>query len=130
MAASIKVLYDENDNTPLHMAALADGIGCSQYVIESIAKSTIRNTASLFTQTVKQGLIPLHLAAMSLNADVIEYFMIDHHDPYTEEMFNVVSKSGRTPLHYLVVHNNDFARILDDDFKQGQLLKKLVLKKA
>lgn len=128
VAASIKVLYDENDNTPLHMAALADGIGCSQYVIESIAKSTIRNTASLF-HTKSQGLIPLHLAAMSLNAEVIEYFMIDHHDPYTEEMFNVVSKSGRTPLHYLVVHNNDFARILDEDFKQGQFLKKLVLKK-
>ncbi|WP_353288148.1 ankyrin repeat domain-containing protein [Wolbachia endosymbiont (group B) of Gerris lacustris] len=128
VAASIKVLYDENDNTPLHMAALADGIGCSQYVIESIAKSTIRNTVSLF-HTNSQGLIPLRLAAMSLNAELIEYFMTDHHDPYTEEMFNVVSKSGRTPSHYLVVHNNDFTRILDEDFKQGQFLKKLVLKK-
>ncbi|WP_353274461.1 ankyrin repeat domain-containing protein [Wolbachia endosymbiont (group B) of Hofmannophila pseudospretella] len=128
VAASIKVLYDENDNTPLHMAALADGIGCSQYVIESIAKSTIRNTVSLF-HTNSQGLIPLHLAAMSLNAEVIEYFMTDHHDPYTEEMFNVVSKSGRTPLHYLVINDNDFARIVDEDFKQDQFLKNLVLEK-
>ncbi|WP_264376068.1 ankyrin repeat domain-containing protein [Wolbachia endosymbiont (group B) of Sphaerophoria taeniata] len=128
VAASIKVLYDENDNTPLHMAALADGIGCSQYVIESIAKSTIRNTVSLFRAN-SQGLIPLHLAAMILNAEVIEYFMTDHHDPYTEEMFNVVSKSGRTPLHYLVMSDNDFEKTINEDFKQGQFLKKLVLEK-
>ncbi|UYC23445.1 ankyrin repeat domain-containing protein [Wolbachia endosymbiont of Aedes aegypti] len=128
VAASIKVLYDEDDNTPLHMAALANGIGCSQYVIESTAKSTIRNTASLF-HTNSQGLIPLHLAAMILNAEVIEYFMTDHHDPYTEEMFNVVSQSGRTPLHYLVMNDNDFARIVNEDFKQDQFLKSLVLEK-
>lgn len=70
------MLYDENDNTPLHMAALADGIGFFQYVIESIAKSTIRNTLPLFN-TNSQGLIPLHLAAMSLNAELIEYFITD-----------------------------------------------------
>lgn len=128
VAASIKVLYDENDNTPLHMAALADGIGCSQYVIESIARSTIRNTASLF-HTNSQGLIPLHLAAMSLNAELIEYFMTDNHYPYNKKMFNVVSKSGRTALHYLVMSDNDFEKTINEDFKQGQFLKKLVLEK-
>lgn len=128
VAASIKVLYDENDNTPLHMAALADGIGCSQYVIESIAKSTIRNTVSLF-HTNSQGLIPLHLAAMSLNAEVIEYFMTDNHYPYNKKMLNVVSKSGRTALHYLVMSDNDFEKTINEDFKQGQFLKKLILEK-
>ncbi|WP_265025248.1 ankyrin repeat domain-containing protein [Wolbachia endosymbiont (group B) of Pammene fasciana] len=128
VAASIKVLYDENDNTPLHMAALANDIEFSQYVIESIAKSTIRNTVPLFN-TNSQGLIPLHLAAMSLNAELIEYFMKDNHYPYNKKMLNVVSKSGRTALHYLVMSDNDFEKTINEDFKQGQFLKKLVLEK-
>ncbi|WP_264719842.1 ankyrin repeat domain-containing protein [Wolbachia endosymbiont (group B) of Eucosma cana] len=124
VAASIKVLCDENNNTLLHMAALADGVVCSQYIIESVSKSTIRK---LFN-TNNHKLTPLHLAAMTLNAEVIEYFITDNYH-YTEKMLNVVSKSDRTPLHYLVMHDNDFERILDEDFKQGQFLKKLVLEK-
>lgn len=124
VAASTKVLYDENNNTLLHMAALADGIVCSQYIIESTSKSTIRK---LFN-TNNHKLTPLHLAAMSLNAEVIEYFMMDNY-LYTEKMLNVVSKSGRTPLHYLVMSDNDFEKTINEDFKQDQFLKKLILEK-
>lgn len=115
VAASSKALYDENNNTPLHIAALVDDIGLFKYVIESIAKSTMRSTEPLFNEN-SQGLIPLHLAAMSLNAELIEYFITDNHYPYIEKTFNVVSKSGRTPLHYLVIPDNDFAKIVDEDF--------------
>ncbi len=127
LANSVEVLFsrnDENNNTLLHMAALADGVVCSQYIIESVSKSTIRK---LFN-TNNHKLTPLHLAAMTLNAEVIEYFITDNYH-YTEKMLNVVSKSDRTPLQYLVMHDNDFERILDEDFKQGQFLKKLVLEK-
>nr|WP_245609333.1 hypothetical protein [Wolbachia endosymbiont of Trichogramma pretiosum] len=128
VAASIKVLYDENDNTPLHMDALADDIEFSQYIIENIVKPTIRDVVPLFN-TNSQGLIPLHLAAMSLNAELIECFMTDNHYPYNKKMLNVVSKSGRTALHYLVTSDNDFEKTINEDFKQGQFLKKLVLEK-
>ncbi|MGL9757940.1 MAG: ankyrin repeat domain-containing protein [Wolbachia sp.] len=127
VAASIKVLYDENDNTPLHMAALADGIGCCQYIIESVSKSTIRSTATLFNIN-SHMLTPLHLAAMTFNAEVIKYFMIDNCS-CAEKVLNIISKSGKTPLHYLVINDNDFARIVDEDFKQDQFLKNLVLEK-
>uniref|UniRef100_A0A3B0IWG2 Phosphocholine transferase AnkX n=1 Tax=Wolbachia endosymbiont of Aleurodicus dispersus TaxID=1288877 RepID=A0A3B0IWG2_9RICK len=124
VAASTKVLYDENNNTLLHMAALADGIVCSQYIIESTSKSTIRK---LFN-TNNHKLTPLHLATMTLNAEVIEHFMMDNY-LYTEKMLNVVSKSGRTALHYLVMSDNDFEKTINEDFKQDQFLKKLILEK-
>ncbi|WP_238580371.1 MAG: ankyrin repeat domain-containing protein [Wolbachia endosymbiont of Armadillidium vulgare] len=136
MADSIGVLFsynDENDNTPLHMAALADGIGCSQYIIESVSKLTRLDISSttkihLLFNTNIHGLTPLHLAAMSLNAEVIKYFMKDNY-PYAEKTLNILSKSGRTPLHYLVMNDNDFERIVDEDFKQDRFLKSIVLEK-
>ncbi|MGX9892439.1 hypothetical protein [Wolbachia endosymbiont of Protocalliphora sialia] len=55
--------------------------------------------------------------------------MTDNHYPYNKKMLNVVSKSGRTALHYLVMSDNDFEKTINEDFKQGQFLKKLVLEK-
>ncbi|RDD34684.1 ankyrin repeat domain-containing protein [Wolbachia endosymbiont of Cylisticus convexus] len=136
MTDSIGMLFshnDENGNTPLHMAALADGIGCSQYIIEGVSKLTRLDISSttkihLLFNTNIHGLTPLHLAAMSLNAEVIKYFMTDNY-PYAEKTLNILSKSGRTSLHYLVMNGNDFERIVDEDFKQDCFLKSVVLEK-
>ncbi len=128
VADSVGVLFshnDENDNTSLHMAALAGCVECSQYIVGSVFKSTIR---TLFNAANNHRLTPLHLAAMSLNAEVIEYFMTDNYS-YNEQMLNVVSKSGRTPLHYLVMNDNDFERMINEDFKQDKFLKNLILEK-
>ncbi|MFT4313561.1 MAG: ankyrin repeat domain-containing protein [Wolbachia pipientis] len=128
VADSVGVLFshnDENDNTSLHMAALAGCVECSQYIIGSVFKSTIR---TLFNAANNHRLTPLHLAAMSLNAEVIEYFMTDNYS-YNEQILNVVSKSERTPLHYLVMNDNDFERMINEDFKQDKFLKNLILEK-
>lgn len=130
MVDSIGVLFshnDENNNTLLHMAALADGIGCSQYVIESVSKSIKPGSKDIFKAN-NYGFTPLHLATMSLNAEVIKYFMTDSCS-YAEKALNIVSESRKTPLHYLAMSSNTFEKIMDDDFKQDHFLKSIALKK-
>lgn len=129
------VLLDHgiNNNTILHKAALSGNLDCFQYICNKIVSTMQENGFAysiddLFVQN-NNGLTPLHLATMYFNADIIEHITAskkgesNNYFFYTslKKLLNSQSKSGSTPLHYLVMNDNDFDIIHDEVLKSTML---------
>ena len=83
---------DENQNIPLHYAALAGNLEVTKYFLERMGSLPLGNFL---------GVKPLHLACENGQMNIIQYLINEAHcDPSCED------NNYRTPLHYAIRHGH------------------------